>query len=429
MKRLIFLFAATAILFLPGCDSTVRETVIYKVNEPVVMAASEFRNIAVRTTSPKEITSRGKICFYNGYLYICESGKGIHIIDNRNPSAPKATGFVELLGNADVAIRQGKLYADAYVDLLWFDLADPAQPQLLGRIEDMFKEAMPPIDNEYGYDYDLCTAATQKGDIIVGWNLKEHSREVEYQSGSTWWPWGGAELADGAYSSVASSDKSLMTNGANGSMSRFGLYKDYLYTVLNSTLSVIDLSGAEPVKAAEAIYVGDVETIFSYKENLFLGTPTGMTIYSVANPLEPERMSTVWHIFGCDPVVVDNDLAYVTVHSGNLCGQNVNELMIIDVSDVKEPKHLVTYSMTKPKGLGVDKGLLFLCDAGLKIYKIGDDPQQLLANRLAHFADMEGYDVIPYDDVLMMIADDGLYQYDYSNLESITQLSRISLGQ
>ncbi|MDR1881031.1 MAG: hypothetical protein LBQ78_08865 [Tannerellaceae bacterium] len=423
MKRLIFLIGMTAGLFFSGCDDTVRETIKYVINEPVAMTAAEFRSFPIRTKAPQEIESQGKICFYEGYLYICEPGKGIHIIDNRNPASPQPVGFIELLGNADVAIRDGKLYADAYVDLLWFDIANPAQPQLLGRIEELFNEALPATQNDYGYDYNMCMSEKEKGNIVIGWTLKERSEEVVRYRGNGEYLYlnemspnsGGGAIANG-------------TNGVNGSMSRFGLYKDYLYSVINYTMAIIDLSGAEPVKAADGIYIGDVETIFSYGDNLFLGTPTGMSIYSVKDPLAPEWMSTVWHVFGCDPVVVENDLAYVTVHSGNLCGQNNNELLIIDVSDVNSPKLLVSYAMTKPKGLGIDNGTLFLCDDGLKIYKVGD-PQQLMANRLVHFQNMEGYDVIPYNNVLMMIAEDGLYQYDYSDLGKITQLSRISVGK
>ncbi|MDR1981047.1 MAG: hypothetical protein LBQ39_05420 [Tannerellaceae bacterium] len=424
MKRLIFLIGMAAGLFFPGCDDTVRETIQYMINEPVVMTAAEFRSLPIRTKAPQEIETQGKICFYEGYLYICEPGKGIHIIDNRNPASPVPVGFIELLGNADVAIRHGKLYADAHVDLVWFDISNPAQPQLLGRVEELFREVLPSVENEYGYDYNMCMSAKEKGNIVIGWTLKQRSEEVvRYRDNGEYLH---TEMSPASDS--GSGAKAGGANGVNGSMSRFGLYKDYLYAVINYTMTIIDLSGAEPVKAADEIYVGEVETIFSYEDNLFLGAPTGMSIYSVKNPLSPQRMSTVWHVYGCDPVVVENDLAYVTVHSGNACGQNNNELLIIDVSNVSSPKPLVSYAMTKPKGLGIDNGVLFLCDDGLKIYKVGD-PQQLMANRLVHFSDMEGYDVIPYNQVLMMIAEDGLYQYDYSDLEEITLLSRISVGK
>jgi hypothetical protein len=344
---------------------------------------------------------------------------GIHIINNTNPSQPRIVGFIELVGNADLAIRNDQLYADSYVDLVWFDITDPASPRLKGRLENAFPDALPIIDNPYGYDYSLCYSSegAKKG-IIVGWNLKERTENIETRR--SWW--GGSEdLA--SYTNTA---KGSQTTGANGSMSRFSLYKDYLYAVINYQMCIFDLSSPMPTKINDNFYVGNVETIFSYKDNMFLGMPTGMAIYSVENPVKPSYCSTVWHIYGCDPVVVDNDLAYVTIHSGNFCGQDANELFIMDVSDVYHPRNIVSYAMKNPKGLGIDNGALFLCDDGLKVFKL-DNPQTLMANQLTHQKGMDGYDVIPYDNVLMMIADNGLYQYDYSDINQIRQLSVIPI--
>jgi hypothetical protein len=313
------------------------------------------------------------------------------------------------MGNADLAIRNGILYADAYIDLVWFDISNPAKPKPEGRLEDVFQDALPVIDNEFGYDYNLCYGeeSARKG-VIVGWKLKKRT-ENTYKNSGGWWN-GGGRLDALVYSTVESKGNST---GVNGSMSRFALYKDYLYSVINNFMNIIDLSGDEPVKAADDIYIGsNVETIFSYKDNMFMGTPVGMLIYSVANPLQPEYVRAVWHVFGCDPVVVENDMAYVTIHSGNACGQTNNDLMIYDVSDVSDPRHIVTYAMKNPKGLGIDNGILFLCDDGLKIFN-ATDPQTLMANRLAHYSGMDGFDVIPFNNLLMMIADDGLYQYQY----------------
>ena len=134
-------------------------------------------------------------------------------------------------------------------------------------------------------------------------------------------------------------------------------------------------------------------------------------------------------MFGCDPVVVEDDIAYVTVRSGTFCGQDANELIIVDVSNVKQPKHLVTYNMKSPKGLGIDGKTLFVCDDGLRIFNT-EDPLTIMHkdNVLAHFKDMDGFDVIPFDNILMMIASDAIYQYDYSNLQNIKQLSRLPIG-
>lgn len=419
MKKLMSLFCVSLICLFCGCndDMKVKETITYTVNKPVLMSADVFRSSVKVTTQPEEITQKGKICFYEGYLYISEPGKGIHIIDNRNPASPASVGFIELIGNADVAIRNNILYADSYIDLVGFDISNPALPVLKSRLENVFPQSYPPIEEGY-IDSELCNLAATNGNIVVGWTQEEETHTLEYYKNE--------QVYNDAMTN-SSGGSSGGSTGVNGSMSRFGLYKDYLYVVLNDYMSIFNLAGDEPEKAVENMYIGgSVETIFSYKDCMFMGTPTGMMIYSVADPLKPEYQSMMWHVYGCDPVVVENDIAYVTVHSGNNCGQNFNELIILNVKDVKNPQPIVSYTMTKPKGLGIDNGTLFLCDDGLKIYN-AEDSQTLMANRLAHYSGMEGYDVIPHDNVLMMIADDGIYQYDYSNLKEIKQLSKLAV--
>lgn len=419
MKKLMSLFCVSLICLLCGCndDMKVKETITYTVNKPVLMSADVFRSSVKVTTQPEEITQKGKICFYEGYLYISEPGKGIHIIDNRNPASPASVGFIELIGNADVAIRNNILYADSYIDLVGFDISNPALPVLKSCLENVFPQSYPPIEEGY-IDSELCNLAATNGNIVVGWTQEEETHTLEYYKNE--------QVYNDAMTN-SSGGSSGGSTGVNGSMSRFGLYKDYLYVVLNDYMSIFNLAGDKPEKAVENMYIGgSVETIFSYKDCMFMGTPTGMMIYSVADPLKPEYQSMMWHVYGCDPVVVENDIAYVTVHSGNNCGQNFNELIILNVKDVKNPQPIVSYTMTKPKGLGIDNGTLFLCDDGLKIYN-AEDPQTLMANRLAHYSGMEGYDVIPHDNVLMMIADDGIYQYDYSNLKEIKQLSKLAV--
>ena len=425
MKKTFFLIFLASLL--AGCTYDYKETISYKINEPVLMSVSEFRSSVKVTKEQHQISNYGKICFYNGFLYISEPEVGIHIINNTDPSQPRIVGFIELVGNADLAIRDNVLYTDALIDLVWFDISDPANPKLKGRLENAFPEALPVIDNTYGYDYNMCYSAdgSRKG-IVVGWNLKERTEKIDAQR--TWW-WGGGVMEDGAYASLNKGTTAPPSAGVNGSMSRFSLYNDYLYAVINYQMCIFDLkTNSTPKKMIENFWVGNVETIFNYKDKMFLGMPTGMAIYSVANPIAPAYCSTVTHVYGCDPVVVDNDLAYVTVRSGNFCGQTVDELLIIDVKDVYHPQPIVSYTMSNPKGLGIDNNALFLCDDGLKVFKLGN-PQTLIANQITHQKGMDGFDVIPYDNVLMMIADNGLYQYDYSDINKIKQLSVIPVNK
>lgn len=417
MKKLIYLLPLL-LCGLWSCSDNVSETVTYKINEPVFMSVQDFRSAVKVSSRPEQIENYGKICFYEGFMYISEAGKGIHILDNRNPSLPKNVGFIELLGNADLAIRNNQLYADSYIDLVWFDVSNPAKPELKGRLNDIFPKALPIVPNEFGYDYAMCYDKKLNNGVVVGWKLKERTDNINSYRGG----WFGTE--DKLYSSNSNLTGSASSNGINGSMSRFTLYDNKLYTVTENQMTIFDLKPLTPIKLGESTYVGwNVETIFSYKDNMFMGTPTGMIIYSVADPVKPVYMSSISHVFGCDPVVVDNDLAYVTIHSGTACGQNSNELLIIDVKDVKKPKQLASFSMTNPKGLGIDNGMLFLCDDGLKIFTI-TKPEEMYLKSLKNIKGMDGYDLIAYNNTLMMIAKDGFYQYNYSDINNIKFLSK-----
>ena len=425
MKTRIYPLISLFLLLFSSCEEKLTETVTYQINEPVVMDASEFRNSVKISKVPHQLTGYGKISYYNGFLFMSEPGKGIHIIDNQNPSSPQVTGYIELLGNADLSVRNNILYADSYIDLVWFDISDPAAPVLKGRLENAFPDVLPLVENQVNIDYRMCQDLQAKNKIVIGWKEVERTEPVEdYWNNGGFWGW----VRNGMF---FSSEKFMDTatgtagggNSINGSMSRFVLYKNYLYSVMQNQMQIFDLSGEKPVKAAENTYIGwNVETIFSYEEYMFMGTPTGMLIYSVENPLKPVFLSSIIHVFGCDPVVVEDDVAYVTIHSGNNCGQTENKLIIYDVKDKKNPVEIAAYRMTYPKGLGIDNKVLFVCDDGLKIYD-ATDPQTLMGKRLAFYPDIAGYDLIPFNNLLMMIAEDGIHQYDYSDTRNIKKLS------
>lgn len=425
MKNLNVLIAIFTVVWLSGCAESREETVTYKINEPVFMPVEQFRQAVRVIPEPMPLAKQGKIAFFKDYLYISEPEKGIHIIDNRNPEHPVSVGFIELLGNADMAIKDNILYADSYIDMVWFDISSPATPKFLGRKVDVFPEAFPKPENEYGIDYSKVSDRT-KG-VVVAWKLRERTETyIREHNIWGWWP-GVFEKGD----MVINSSPQSGAVGKTGSMSRFAIYENYLYTVMSNQLGVYNIETANPKKVSDNFYVGwNVETIFSYKNCMYMGTPTGMLIYSVEKPEKPERLASVVHVLGCDPVVVEDDVAYVTIHSGNFCGQNSNQLLIYNVSNPRMPKHLVSYEMTKPKGLGVDNKTLFVCDEGLRVFD-ATDPLTIMAkeNKLAHFPGMAGYDVIAFNNVLMMIAEDGIYQYDYTNLKDIKFLSKLKIGK
>jgi hypothetical protein len=127
-------------------------------------------------------------------------------------------------------------------------------------------------------------------------------------------------------------------------------------------------------------------------------------------------------------VVVEGDYAYVTLRAGNMCGNDLSQLDVIDISNIYNPELIKVYPMEEPYGLGIDNSVLFVCDgdAGLKVYN-ASDPEEITSHVLAEYPDINAFDVIPLGDVLLMIGIDGLYQYDYADLENIYQLSHIPI--
>ncbi len=205
------------------------------------------------------------------------------------------------------------------------------------------------------------------------------------------------------------------STGKGGSTARFASSGDYLYTVNQSQLQIFDISNpTNPANVANLQIGWGIETIFPYENKLFIGTQTGMLVYDIANPQNPKKLSIFEHIYSCDPVVVEGDYAYVTLHSeDNWCGQFNNELQIIDIQNITQPKLIGTYSMVNPLGLGIDGNLLFVCDKGLKVYDISDKSNIEQLN----FFNIEATDVIPYRNILLVIGKNGLYQYIYSGTE------------
>ncbi len=151
-----------------------------------------------------------------------------------------------------------------------------------------------------------------------------------------------------------------------------------------------------------------------------------MLVYGLSNPGLPNFISVFEHISSCDPVVVEGNLAYVTLRSGTMCGGFTNQLDVVDISSIENPFLVKTYPMYNPHGLGIDNGTLFICDgdAGLKVYST-EDPMNIHQHQLAHFNDIKTFDVIPLNGLLVLIGADGLYQYDYTDLENLTLLSHM----
>ena len=236
----------------------------------------------------------------------------------------------------------------------------------------------------------------------------------------------GSFSGNGVQSSTSGEGSS--NTGIGGSMARFTIVGDYLYTVDSYNLKSFDISDQLNPEFREEVNLGwGVETIFPYDNNLFIGTQSGMHIYSLEKREKPSWISTYEHITSCDPVVVQGDYAYVTLRGGAECQNFNNQLDIIDISELEQPSLFKTYPMINPHGLGIDDNCLFITEGeyGLKMYDITNIDDIILKK---HFKDISSVDVIPFMDVLMVIGSDGFHQYNYDcDLGEIEYISTIPI--
>ncbi|QQS52216.1 MAG: hypothetical protein IPM71_05630 [Bacteroidota bacterium] len=422
MRHLIqsmFVLSISLVLF--SCNDKVEES--WEVNQPVYLSYDQLRN-SFKVADEQDIVQSGKLYFKDNYIFVNEYLKGIHIIDNQDPSNPVILKFLEIPGNVDLAIAGNMLYADSYVDLLTIDISDINNIREVDRDTNIFPYIIPEFETGL-----LGTVDESQG-VIVGYEVITYTEEVDLSKEDyRYYPFWEFDFAGSVRNDmVGAPTGGGETNfGVGGSMARFTLVNGYLYAIDKSSLKLFNIANiANPVWEKSIPISWNIETLFPYENKLFVGSQQGMYIYSIQNTSNPEYISEFRHANACDPVVVEGNTAYVTLRGGNLCGAIESQLNVIDITQIESPQLLSTYPMVEPYGMGIDNGVLFVCDgeAGLKIYN-ATDPMNISTNQLAHYPDIHAFDVIPLGEVLLMIGIDGLYQYDYSNLENITQLSHI----
>ena len=422
-RFLSFGFSWVLILFfLNACVEDKCERVIsYKAYVPEYISMEEFRT-SFKAGPARELCNPRKIYYHsNGYTFINEVDEGVHVIDNRDPRNPQTVSFIEAIGNRDMLALGNYLYLDSHMDFLVVDISDPVEPKLVRRIPDIFP---------YRPEFNGFWADPSRG-IVKAWNEEDIVETVDCNTGGGgWWRGGAIDFAtndlavpQAEFNNGAGGEQN---GGQGGSMARFTRALGHLYAVTDAQLLVFDLEDiTHPQKVSDSYIGWEIETIFPYKDHLFIGSRSAMHIYNITTPTEPHYVSQFSHARNCDPVVVEGDYAYVTLRSGNpICDGFQNQLDVVNISNISNPWLVKTYPMTNPHGLGIRDDVLFLCDGedGLKVYD-AKDKTKISENQLAHFKNIHAFDAIPLHHLLLMIGEDGFYQYDYSDLSDIKLLS------
>jgi hypothetical protein len=405
IKFLFIVLFGSSLLF--SCMDEVKSTYSFRTMMPVYLEMKDVRAKEISIAPAQEIENPGKIYIYKDFLLINEPSKGIHIYDNKNPANPINLSFIPIEGNVDLAINSDILYADNYVDLLAFDLSNIQKIRLVKRVEDVFKHL---------YQHSTGKIITFKDTVLT--------------SDSPAWAFETFWTVRPGMSFLSNMSKASQSYGTGGSMARFTLMDGHLFAVDESTLRVFDvLNPAEP-KFLKPIELGwGIETIFPFDQKLFIGSNRGMHIYDASTPSAPTRLAVYEHVLSCDPVVVNEDYAFVTLRSGNFCNNGVNELHVIDIKNPSQPKLMKAYPMLNPHGLGLAENYLYVAEGkhGLKSFKI-NDVLTIDKNQMEFIQSMKSSDLIPGPKSLIVIGTDGVCQYDYSNPAQLKKLSCIQVS-
>jgi len=412
-------FSVLLAFLFTGCMKD-KVTKTYKISTPIFQVLSKFRE-AIKSQPAVDIGAAGKITVIGKYIYLSEPLKGIHVIDNSNPSSPKNVSFINIPGNEDVAITGTTLYADAYGDLVTFDISNP-----LDAVAKNFAINVFPDHAIYYYGAGINPGSEINPDsvnVIIGYTVKDTT--VDYDPANNYLVYPGY-LYSSSSSMNSSVPAAVKTTGTNGSTARFSIINNFLYTVGRFSLSTFDISDPLVPSFASTIQIsGPAETIFPLKNRLFVGANNGMSMYDVqATPATPVLLGQVIHLYACDPVISDGDYAYVTLNDSSACHGAINELQIIDIKDVANPVDVKSYALKHPVGLSKDGDYLFICDGkdGLKIYNASNVNSLRLIKQLSDGID---YDVIAQNGIAIVVASNGIYQYDYSDLANIHLISKL----
>jgi hypothetical protein len=426
MKRIfqaitVLAVAATIITVLQGCRKPCKGTNSYTYFTPLYKEKAVVK-ANIKSNAPQPIHKPGKIYIRGNYIFLNEIDKGLHVIDNSNPAAPVNRYFIDLPGNVDIAVKGNLLYADFYADLVVMDISNPLDVQVKTFVDKVFPERY-----YYGYGVDSTK-------IICGWEKKTETYEYDCDDDSVrnyiplvrGVPF---NSSDAGMIGLTSASANVSPTGISGSMARFALINNYLYTVSTGGLNTISLAMPLQPQKVNALNISwGIETIYPFKDKLFIGSRNGMYICNLQNPAAPVISGTFTHANACDPVIADDNTAYVTLHSGTLCNNFTNQLDVLDITNIAAPQLIKTYQLTNPKGLGKDGKLLFVCDGttGVRVYNAAN-PAALVQFKLLPVEKAD--DVIVYNGIALIVSPYGLYQYDYSNAADIRLLSKIEIEQ
>ncbi len=105
--------------------------------EPIYLSYEALRS-PVKADKETPLTHIGKIYVYQNYLFINSKNAGVHMYDNHDPANPLPLAYINVPGNIDLAVKDGILFVDSYIDLVAIDIRDVNNIHETHRLVDVF---------------------------------------------------------------------------------------------------------------------------------------------------------------------------------------------------------------------------------------------------------------------------------------------------
>lgn len=226
----------------------------------------------------------------------------------------------------------------------------------------------------------------------------------------------------------------------SGSYAKSLIIGERLFIVTKSDMVTFDISAPDKPKEIDRQPVGNqIESLYYFKEKLFVGSGQGMFIYAVDTGKPIQLSSTNYSelfnvVYPCDPILATDSYAYVTLNTSievSICRRTgtdlINQLNVFDITDLAHPQLVGEYPMQAPKGLAKDGDNLFVCNgkSGVTIFNTSNP---LSLTEIGQLTGFEAYDAIVLEGLLLVIGPNNVYQFDISDVSNITKISQISHG-
>lgn len=227
-------------------------------------------------------------------------------------------------------------------------------------------------------------------------------------------------------------------NALSGSYANMIAAGDYLYVISETDLISYRQQEDKSLKEINRQTLGlNLESLHYRTGVLFIGSSQRMYICQLDSDNVPVLRSRTQYadlsdFRPCDPIVANDEVAIASLSSSTQVSEDgcglieVNELRFYDITNLSSLQLINTHEMTNPKGMALDKNLLFVCEktAGLKVLDISDSRNPV---ELFHFENIDTYDAVATGTTVLVVGSSELYEFDYSDRSDIKRIWSVKL--